>query len=60
MHHARDAEKKARGLAIGLAAIALAVILETLLLLKAAVSSRARLQAAEAEAGERGAEGGAW
>jgi hypothetical protein len=58
MHHARDAQKRARGLAIGLGAIALAVILETLLLLKAAVSSRARLQAAEAEAGEGGAGGG--
>lgn len=46
MHRALDAQKRARGLAIGLGAILLAVVLEGLLLLKAAAASRARLRAA--------------
>jgi hypothetical protein len=59
MQHARDAAKRTRGLAIGLGAIGLAVILEALLLLKAAVSSRARLREAAADAADEGEAGDA-
>ncbi|HEY3816749.1 MAG TPA: hypothetical protein VGL81_06240 [Polyangiaceae bacterium] len=51
MQHARDAAKRSRGLALALGGILLAVILEAVLLLKAAASSRARLKAAEQEGG---------
>jgi hypothetical protein len=51
MQHARDAQKRAHGLTIGLAAIFVAVLLETVLLLRAAASSRARLRAAAQEEG---------
>jgi hypothetical protein len=44
--HARDAARRARGLLVALGAIGIAVILEALLLVKAALSSRARLQEA--------------
>ena len=50
MEHARDAEKRTRGLAVALGAILLAVVLETVILLRAAVLSRARVRAlAEAQ-----------
>jgi hypothetical protein len=45
--HARDAAKGARGLALALWAILVAVVLELVLLLKASATSRARLRAAE-------------
>jgi hypothetical protein len=51
MQHARDAQKRAHGLAIGLVAILVAVLLETVLLLRAAAISRARLRAAASEEG---------
>jgi hypothetical protein len=51
MQHANDAQKRARGVAIGLVAILVAVLLETVLLLRAAASSRARLRAAVSEEG---------
>jgi hypothetical protein len=43
MQHARDAEKRSRGLAIALGGIALAALLEVLLLLRASRSARARV-----------------
>ncbi|MGD0525613.1 MAG: hypothetical protein ABSE49_10735 [Polyangiaceae bacterium] len=51
MQHARDAAKRARGLAVALWGILVAVALEVLLLLKASATSRARLRAAEAAGG---------
>jgi hypothetical protein len=44
--HARDAQKRASGLAIALGAIAVAMLLETLLLLHVAHAARMRLRAA--------------
>lgn len=52
MQHARDAERKARGRDVALGAIVVAIVLEALLLLRAARSSRAVLQQAADEAGE--------
>jgi hypothetical protein len=51
MQHARDAEKRSRGLTLALGAILLAVVLEAVLLLRAAAASRARLKAATSEEG---------
>jgi hypothetical protein len=50
--HTRDAERRARGLALALGGILLAVLLEAMLLLRAAAASRARLREATVEAGE--------
>jgi hypothetical protein len=52
--HTRDAAKRARGLAIALGGIGVAVILEALLVLKAALSARARLREAIATEDEPG------
>ncbi len=46
---ARDARRRAQGLSIALSAIALAVILEVVLLLRLVAASRARLRAVSAE-----------
>jgi hypothetical protein len=48
--HAHDAQKRARGLAIALGAIGIAIGLETILLVRTARQARARLWAAEREA----------
>jgi hypothetical protein len=47
MQHARDADRRARGLAIALGGLLIAALIEVLLLLRAAVASRVKLQAAE-------------
>ena len=57
MKHADDATKRARGLALALWAILLAVVLEAVLLVQTSAASRARLRAAEAEAAAEGVEG---
>jgi hypothetical protein len=44
MQHARDAERRRSGLRLALGAIAVAVLLETLLLLRSAAAARARLR----------------
>jgi hypothetical protein len=51
MQHARDAEKRSRGLAVALGAIMLAIVLEAVLLLRASAASRARLRAATSDEG---------
>ncbi len=58
----RNARRRAMGLSIALGAIVIAVILECLLLFRAATSSRARLRAASAEngAGNALANGRVW
>jgi hypothetical protein len=53
MQHARDAEKRSRGLAIALGGLFVAALLEVLLLLRASMAARARLHVAEAESGLR-------
>jgi hypothetical protein len=55
MQHARDAQRRARGLQVSLGAILVAVPLEALLLLRAATRARARLRAV-AQSGEAMAE----
>jgi hypothetical protein len=52
--HALDGAKRSRGLALALAGILLAVLLEAILLLRAAAASRARLREASVEPGEGG------
>jgi hypothetical protein len=52
--HARDAERRARGVRIGVAVIAIAVLLEAALLLRAAAASRAALSAVSIETEEPG------
>jgi hypothetical protein len=49
LQQARDAQKRGRGLTVALAAIFVAVVLETLLILRAAVRARTRLRAAAGE-----------
>jgi hypothetical protein len=50
--HARDAQRRVMGLSIALGAIGIAALLETLLLVRAARTARARLRAATGEEGE--------
>jgi hypothetical protein len=47
--HARDERRRARGIHLALGAIAVAVLLETILVLRAAAAARARLRAAVTE-----------
>lgn len=58
MRHARDADRRARGLEVALGAILVAVLLEAVLLLRTATQARARLRAV-VEAHEAMAEGNA-
>jgi hypothetical protein len=58
--HAREAEKRAHGMAIALGALGVAVLLEALLLLRASASSRAGLREALEAGGEAGAESPRW
>ncbi len=61
-HRVRDAAARARGMAIAMTALVAALVLETLLLLRAAAVSRARLRAAEhtEEAGDARLVGRGW
>jgi hypothetical protein len=47
--HARDAQRRARGIRIAIGAIAVAILLEAILVLRAAAVARARLRAAVTE-----------
>jgi hypothetical protein len=55
--HARDGEKRRRGLAVALGGLLIAVILEALLVLRASLSARARLRKAIDEGREESDEG---
>jgi hypothetical protein len=60
LQHARDAEKRARGMTLALGAVVIAGILEALLVLRASASSRAGLREAIAAGGEGSAASERW